>query len=127
MDGNANTPLQEAISIITIVAMLVAVGCYCAELGNLPILAPCLLWLAVQGYYLLPALNNLPGSQATLLVGATIVGITFFIVSLPLAPLLAALFARQGIANIERQTRVLRTRREKVRKVERNRDRFLVG
>jgi hypothetical protein len=126
MDNNSNTPLQEAISLITIMAMLIAVGCYCAELYNVPVLAPYLFRVAGQLYQLFPALNGLPGSQAPMLVGAAVVGVALFIFTIPLAYSLAAIFSRQGIQSLERQTLRLKTHRERVRKRYRNRDTFYV-
>ena len=125
MDTDRQTLLTEATSVITIVSILVAVGCYYAELKNLPVLAPCLFWVAVQVYHLFPALTALPGAQVPMLVGAAAAGIVFFIFTIPLAYWLAEAFGRQGIVTLERQTRVLRTRRERVRKTRRDADKFL--
>ena len=126
MDNDSNTPLQEAISLITIMAILIALGCYCAELYNVPVLTPCLFWLAGQLYRLFPALSILPGSQAPLLVGAAAVGVTLFIFTVPLAYWFAAVLSRQGIQSLERQTMRLKTHRERVRRLHRNRDTFYV-
>ena len=38
-DGNPQTPFQEAISLITIIAILVGVGAYVAALKNVPLLS----------------------------------------------------------------------------------------
>ena len=65
-DGNPQTPFQEAISLITIVAILVGVGAYVAALKNVPLLTPALFWVAVQVYQLFPALTRLPGSQVSI-------------------------------------------------------------
>jgi len=127
MDGNANThSLREAISLITIAAILVAIGCYVAELYNVPILAPCLFWLAVRVYHLFPALSDLPGSQVPMLVAAASAGAAFFIVTTPLAHWLASVFSRQGIQSLERQTLRLKRHREKLKNRTRNSDRFYV-
>jgi hypothetical protein len=42
MNDSGQTPLQEAISFLTIVAILVAVGCYVAGAQNIPIASPAL-------------------------------------------------------------------------------------
>ena len=60
-DGNPQTPFQEAISLITIVAILVGVGAYVAALKNVPLLSPALFWVAVQVYHLFPALTQPAG------------------------------------------------------------------
>ena len=67
-DGNPQTPFQEAISLITIVAILVGVGAYMAALENVPLLSPALFWVALQVYQLFPALMRLPGDQVPMLV-----------------------------------------------------------
>jgi hypothetical protein len=54
-------------------------------------------------------------------------GYRVFIFTIPSAYWLAAAFSRQGIRSLERSTRTLRTRRERVRKSRRDADRFAVG
>ncbi len=103
-DGNPQTPFQEAISLITIVAILVGVGAYMAALKNVPLLSPALFWVAVQVYNLFPALTRLPGSQVPMLVAAGAVGTVFFIFTIPLAYWLAGVFSRAGISSMDRQT-----------------------
>jgi hypothetical protein len=58
--GNPRTPFQEAVSIITIAAIFVGVGCYAAAVNNVPVLAPMLYWVATEVYHLFPALKALP-------------------------------------------------------------------
>jgi hypothetical protein len=59
---------RRLISLITIVAILVGVGAYVAALKNVPLLSSVLFWVAVQVYYLFPALTGLPGNQVPMLV-----------------------------------------------------------
>jgi hypothetical protein len=125
-DGNPQTPFQEAISLITIVAILVGVGAYLAALKNVPLLSPALFWVAVQVYYLFPALMSLPGSQVPMLVAATAVGTLFFIFTIPLAYLLAGAFSRAGIDSMERQTARLKRLRSDHKKRRRDNDKFSV-
>lgn len=127
MDANPQSPAQEAISVITIAAVLVAVGCYVAALKNVPVLAPCLFWVALQVYQLFPALRDVPGSQVPMLTGAAAVGIFFFICTIPLAYWLATAFSRQGIQTLERQSLRLKRHRERLKKRSRDADDFLVG
>jgi hypothetical protein len=125
-DGNPQTPFQEAISLITIVAILVGVGAYLAALKNVPLLSPALFWVAVQVYYLFPALMSLPGSQVPMLVAAGAVGTMFFIFTIPLAYLLAGAFSRAGIDSMERQTARLKRLRSDHKKRRRDNDKFSV-
>jgi hypothetical protein len=124
-DGN-QTPLKEATSIITIGAILVAVGCYAGAVQNVPGLAPDVLWIAGLVYEWCPALNALHGAQIPLLVGSATVGLAVFLFGIPLAPLLAARFARAQLQNIERSTVRLRKNRASFQKKERAKDDFIV-
>jgi hypothetical protein len=127
-DGeNPGTPFQEAVSIITITAILVAVGCYAAAVNNVPVLAPMLYWVATEVYRLFPALKVLHQSQVPMLVSAAAVGVAFFFLTIPLANWLAGVFSRAGIDNLERQTARLKEHREKLKKKRRDRDDFIVS
>jgi len=67
-DGNPQTPFEEAISLITIVAILVGVGEYMAALKNVPLLSPALFWVTVQVYQLVfctDAPAGQPGANAS--------------------------------------------------------------
>src|SRR5271165_3132791 len=109
-DGNPQTPFQEAISLITIVAILVGVGAYMVALKNVPLLSPALL--------------RLPGSQVPMLVAAASVGTVFFIFTIPLAYWLAGVFSRAGISSMDRQTLRLKRMRNTSKKIMRDKDKF---
>jgi hypothetical protein len=126
-DLNPQTPFQEAISIISISAILAAVGCYLAALNNAPFLSPCLFWVSVQVYSLFPALSRLPGTQVPMLVAASAAGALFFIFTIPLAYWLAGVFSRAGIDSIDRQTILLKRLRESRKKKRRDNDDFSVS
>ena len=126
-DGNPQTPFQEAISLITIAAILVGVGAYVAATKNVPLLSPALFFVAVQVYHIFPALTSLPGSQVPVLVAAAAVGMVFFIFTIPLAIWLAGVFSRAGISSMERQTLRLKTMRNVSKKRIRDNDNFDVG
>ena len=115
-DGNPQTPFQEAISLITIGAILVGVGAYVAAVKNVPLLSPALFWVAVQVYQLFPALTHLPGDQVPMLVAAASVGTVFFIFTIPLAYWLAGVFSRAGISSMDRQTLRLKRMRNASKK-----------
>ena len=120
--GNPQTPFQEAISLITIVAILVGVGAYVAALKNVPLLSPALFFVAVQVYHIFPALTILPGSQVPMLVAAATVGTVFFIFTIPLAFWLAGVFSRVGISSMERQTLRLKKMRNASKKRRQDKD-----
>jgi hypothetical protein len=126
-DLNPPTPFQEAISIISISAILVAVGRYVTALNNAPFLSPCLFWLSVQVYSLFPTLSRLRGAQVPMLVAASAAGILFFIFTIPLAYWLAGVFSRAGIDSIDRQTVLLNRLRESRKKKRRDNDDFSVS
>jgi hypothetical protein len=123
-DGNPQTPFQEAISLITIVAILVGVGAYMAALKDVPLLSPALFWVAVQVYNLFPALTRLPGSQVPMLVAAGALGTAFFIFTIQLAYWLAGVFSRAGISSMDRQTLLLKRMRNATKKRMIDNDKF---
>ena len=51
MNDSQQTPLKEATSLITIAAILAAVGCYVAAAQNMPVFAPGVLWIASQALH----------------------------------------------------------------------------
>ncbi len=126
-DSSPQTPFQEAISIISIAAILITVGCYVAALNNVPFLSPCLFWVAVQVYHLFPALSKVPGGQVPMLAAAAAVGVLFFLLTIPLAHWLAAVFSRAGIDSMDRQTILLKKVRESRKKRRRDDDNFSIG
>ena len=123
-DGNPQTPFQEAISLITIVAILVGVGAYMAALKNVPLLSPALFWVALQVYQLFPALTRLPGDQIPMLVAGASIGMLFFIFTIPLAYWLAGAFSPAGISSLDRQTLRLKRIRSTTKKRMIDNDKF---
>jgi MFS superfamily sulfate permease-like transporter len=124
MNDAHQTPLEEAISFLTIAAILVAVGCYAAAVQNIPVASPALFWVATMVYHWIPALYATKASQMPMLVSATMVGGTFFVVGIPFAGLLATWFSSAQIANLERQTAKLQRNRARIQKQRRDRDRY---
>ena len=121
------TPLQEAVSIITIISILASVGSYVAALNQIPVITPALWWVAGRVYEFLPALARLPGAQVPILAASATVGIGFFVCTIPLCYWLAGVFARAGYASMERQTTQLKRFREKRKNSKRNHDDFSIG
>ena len=122
MNDAHQTPLEEAISFLTIAAILVAVGCYAAAAQNVPVASPALFWVASTVYHWFPVLNAIRAPQMPMLVSAAAVGGTFFVVGMPFAGLLATWFSSAQIANLERQTAKLQRNRARIRKRRRDRD-----
>ena len=124
MNDAHQTPLEEAISFITIAAILVAVGCYAAAVQNIPVASPALFWVASIVYHWFPVLNAIRAPQMPMLVSAAAIGGIFFVVALPFAGLLATWFSSAQIANLERQTAKLQRNRARIQKQSRDRDRY---
>jgi len=122
MNDAHQTPLQEAISFLTIAAILVAVSCYVAATQNVPIASPALFWVASMLYHWFPALHALKAPQMPMLVSAAAVGGVFFVMGVPFAGLLAAWFSNAQMASLERQTGKLRRNRIRIQKRSRDRD-----
>ena len=122
-DGN-QSPLQEARSIITISAILVAVVCYLGATKNVPVISPALFWLATQIYHWLPVLSRIPGEQIPMLISSAAVGGGLWIVGMPLTAPLAAWFSAGQLGRLEHQTQQLKRNRARIQKRLRDRDRF---
>ena len=80
------TPLQEAISIISIISILVSVACYLADVNQVPVVTPLLWWVAWRVYEFLPALTKLPGAQVPVLAASAAMGIAFFVFTIHDSP-----------------------------------------
>ena len=124
MTEGHQSPLQEARSIITITAILVAVVCYVGAIKNAPVVSPILFWLATQIYNWLPMLSRMPGEQIPMLVSSATVGGGLWIVGMPLAGPLAAWFSAGQLGRLEHQTQKLKRNRARIQKRRRDRDRF---
>ena len=118
------TPLQEAISFVTIGAILVGVSCYTAGQQNLPVVSPVLLWVASIVYHWVPSLDAIRTPQMPVLVGAAAIGVGFFVVGIPFAGLLGTWFSNAQIADVERQIVKLQRDRGRIQRRRRDRDRY---
>jgi len=122
-DGN-QSPLQEARSIITISAILVAVVCYVCAIKKAPVISPALFWIATLIYNWLPVLSRMPGEQIPILVASAAVGGGLWILGMPLAGPLAAWFSADQLGRLEQQTLKLKRNRTRIQKRRRDRDQF---
>jgi hypothetical protein len=118
------TPLQEAISFLTIEAIIVGVACYTAARQNLPIASPALFWVASIVYHWVPGLDAIRASQMPMLVGAAAIGVSFFVVGIPFAGLLGTWFSSARIADVEWQIVKLQRNRGRIKRRRRDRDRY---
>jgi hypothetical protein len=122
MNDAHQTPLQEAISFLTIGAILVAVGCYLAATHNVPFASPALFWVASMVYHWFPGLHAFRAPQVAMLVSAAVVGGAVFVIGIPFAGLLATWLSSAHMASLERQTEKLRRNRIRIQKRHRDRD-----
>jgi hypothetical protein len=125
MSDPNQTPIQEVVSLITILAILAAVGCYAGAVQDVPVLAPAVFWAASLAYTWLPVLSLLRGAQASVLVGSAMVGATVFVWAIPFAGLLAAWLAKAQLQNVERHTLRLKRNRASLQQKNRSRDDFI--
>lgn len=121
------TPIQEAVSLITIVAILLSVGAYLAAAANVPVASPALLWLSQVIYHWCPALTSLQGSQMPFLIASAAVGGVLWLLGVSLAPLIARGLSAGHLSSLERQTQKLRSNRARIVRRRRDRDSFDVS
>ena len=123
-DAN-QTPIQEAVSLITILAILAAVGCFAGAVQDAPGFASTVLWVADLVYSWLPALSVLRGAQVPVLVGSAMIGAAVFVCAIPFAALLAAWLSKAQLQNVERHTLRLKGNRASLQRKNRSRDDFI--
>jgi hypothetical protein len=121
------TQFEEALAIITIIAVLLGAGAYVAAINNWPVVSPILYWVALQTYRCIPVLANYKFTHASYVVSAVVVAGLFFCLTVPFSHVLANAFSRAGISNLERQTARLKNHRAKLRKRRRDNDDFIVN
>ena len=126
MSDRPQTQFEEALAIITIVALLLGAGAYIAAIDNWPVVSPILYWVALQTYRCIPVLANYNFTRAPYVVSAVVVGGIFFCLTIPFTHVLANAFSRTGISNLEKQTARLKKHRAKLKKRRRDDDDFVV-
>ena len=127
MSDKPQTQFEEALAIITIIALLLGACAYVAAINNWPVVSPILYWVALQTYRCIPVLANYNFTHAPYVVCAVVVGGVFFCLTLPFTHVLANAFSRAGITNLEKQTARLKKHRSKLKKRLRDDDDFIVG
>jgi hypothetical protein len=124
MSTGQETPIQESVNVISIVAILIGVGSYIAALNGTPVISPFLYWIAQVVYGFFPILNSMRQPSLPMVVSALACGGIFWIVMLPFAGLLAKAFNANQISNLERQTARLKRNRARIQKERRDKDGF---
>ena len=127
MSEKPQSQFEEALAIITIIALLLGAGAYIAAINNWPVLSPILFWVALQTYHCIPVLANYNSTHAPYVVSAVVVGGVFFCLTIPFTHVLASAFSRAAISNLEKQTARLKKHRAKLKKRRRNDDNFIVN
>src|SRR5262249_37002708 len=125
MSDSNQTPIQEAVSLITISAILAAVGCYAGAIQDAPGLAPAVFWFASLAYTWVPTLSLLRGAQVPVLLGSLMFGAGVFVGGIPFAALLAAWLSKAQLKNVERHTLRLKRNRTSLQRKNRSRDDFI--
>jgi hypothetical protein len=125
-NSNGETPLQEAVSIITIVSILGAVGCYVGAANRVPLITPAVAWTANQIYTFCPSLAYLRGDQVPTLAASAAVGLSLFLLTIPFSYWLANVFSRAGYASMDRQTIQLKRFRQRRKNTKRDGDSFTI-
>jgi hypothetical protein len=121
------TQFEEALAIISIVALLLGAGAYIAAINNWPVLSPILYWIALQTYRCIPVLANYNFAHAPYVVSAVTVAAIFFCLTIPFTHILANAFSRTGISNLEKQTARLKKHRATLKKRRLDDDDFIVN
>jgi hypothetical protein len=124
---NQQNPIQEAMSLVTIVAILATIGCYAGGAHNAPFITPALEWIAEKIYEWMPSLSGLRYPQMPLLVASISVGIVIATLGIGCAGPIAMLFSQSQIAGIDRQTDKLKEMRAKLEKKRRDKGSFNVS
>jgi hypothetical protein len=124
MNPSQESPQQEAVSLISIAAILLSVVAYAAAANNIPVISPLLFCLASAVYQFFPALNGIHGAQMPMLISAFAVGGVFWLLALPFSGMLAQLFSAGNLSSIQRQTDRLKRNRIQIMRRRRDKDDF---
>lgn len=122
------TPEQEAASLISIAAVLVAVVCYLGADRDTPVVTDGVLFFAYLVYGFFPQLESLQGGiQLEILSGALAIGLVVWLIGLAFVTSLANWFSRSSIGELDRQTNRLKRNRARIQKSKRDKDSFDVS
>lgn len=126
MNDSSPSPLQESVSLITIVSIIFGLLLYVGFVNNVPLVTPALLQIAFWIYEFCPSLHMVHFAQAPYLISSAFVGFVFFLIALAFAGKLANSVGLQQTRTLERQTLRLKQNRERIKQISRNRDKHIV-
>jgi hypothetical protein len=118
--ADSRTPFQEAVSIITVAAILVSVLSYVSQ--GVPVLGDFVSWVSQTLYSIWPFLSVFPAGMT----GAAFLGLGIYVCGMPLATLLARRMSQAQLQNVERHTLELKRTRAQIKKRERVKDDWIV-
>ena len=124
MPNQAESPVQEAVTFITIGAILIAALCFVGGTNGWPVLTPVLASVAELIYMHFPALSGLKSPKIPLLISAATVGCTVWLLGIPFSGLIAQGFSSGQVAQMERQTAKLKKNRARIKSRQRRADDF---
>jgi hypothetical protein len=124
MNDQHESPMQEAISYVTIVAVIIGAALFYAGMHDVPVLSWALYHVAVWIYALVPALGGLRYPQVPALAAAATVAFLFWIVGVCCAAKIANWISQGQLATIDRQTARLQKSRAKIQARRRMKDGF---
>ena len=123
MNEQQESPIQEAISYITIAAIIIGAVLFYAGMHNVPVLSWALYHIAVWIYGLIPAIRGLRYPQVPALAAAATVAFLFWIIGVCCAA--RSPVDHQGqLASIDKQTAQLKKNRAKIQARRRAKDGF---
>jgi hypothetical protein len=120
MSDQSQSPTQEAISTVSIAAILVALCLYAGATDGLPIVTPFMEWTVGQ----LEPVTPVFAKGYPLLVACAYIGAFVFIIGLAFAPSIANWFSQSQLWAIERQTYKLKRNRDRIIRARRAKDDF---
>lgn len=124
MPSQTETPVQEAVTLVTIAAILAGAGCYIGASRGLPVLTDALAYVAELVYARIPALSVLKSPQVPLLVSSFAIVLPFWILGVCCSGVIAQGFSSGQVAQMERQTRKLKKNRARIKSRQRRADDF---
>src|SRR5260370_38588146 len=114
MNEQQESPIQKAISYITIAAVIIGAVLFYAGMHNVPVLSWALYHVAVWIYVLIPALLGLRYPQVPALAAAATVAFLFWIIGVGCAGKVANLISQGQLEGIGKQRAQLKKNRAKI-------------
>jgi len=119
-------PMQEATSLVVILALLFGLGLFLAANNHVEVIEPSIWWLAAFIYSHVPQLSALNYGPLPLLVTCAFIGLVFFVIALPFVGLVARSFTSSGMDQVQKAGRDLQRSADKAKRKLRDKDKFIV-